>query len=384
MDFFESYLYSESNQSFGSGILGSWGYDVSESDRDKYVAGPRLVISPDDSNGTNPVEAWLSSAFNGDVPLNLSATVFDTNGSRVSSPTVDWSFTMDFNASDGNNSRVVQFEDALGNRDLNATGESVEVYLYSTLRQGVGSIKDFEIIAGGTGYANGDLVRLSGNGYGLEANVTNDANRSITDINVTKRGFGFSETNSITLVDENGSLESNGSGAVLKPLFFSGILTIEANTTIGSTPVRSSVQIKPSLRNGLNSQEKWLNKYLDSFMDYNLSSDNDGDQVTNLNEWKFGTNPLDEDTDLDDLVDSWETNESQPPGQLSNPLRVDTDNDGLSDSEEFNDGTNPRLPDTDFDGLIDSQDQAPLTLQVTWLFLVVFINQTFIGRFEIP
>ena len=77
---------------------------------------------------------------------------------------MDWNLSFDFNASEGNNSRVAE---------LNATsGNFVELSLYSTLRRYHGSIKDLEILSGGTGYAQGEKVTLNSiNGFGFDGEI---------------------------------------------------------------------------------------------------------------------------------------------------------------------------------------------------------------------
>ena len=369
VDFFESYLFSESNQSFDSGVLASWEYNSTKSNRDRYIPEPRLVLSPSDANGTNPIEILLSTVFHGDNPNLFRAEVFEANGSRIVSPVIDWnitSFFTDFNASDGNNSRIAQLEDENGNRDLNASGEVINLYLFSTLRSSVGSVKSVEILAGGTGYSAGDQIFLSGDGYGFDANVTTvDVNGSISAIVVNKRGFGYSENTTVSIMDESGTNPSSGNHASVSPIFYRGELVLDVNTTVGGAPLRTSLILRPSLRNQLNSKEIWLNTYLDSFKDINMSSDSDSDGLTNYEEWQFGTDPLHNDTDEDNYTDWNETNPSVFFSFTSNPLRFDTDGDGLSDWEETNSGndglfSNPRLKDTDFDGLKDSEDNLPL------------------------
>jgi subtilisin family serine protease len=66
-------------------------------------------------------------------------------------------------------------------------------------------------------------------------------------------------------------------------------------------------------------------------------ADDDGDQLTNLTEFLVGTNPLDEDTDNDGVLDRLE----------------DFDSDGLTNLQEQTRGTHPKLADTDDDGLLD-------------------------------
>lgn len=52
VDFHKSYQFSETNETYGAGELASWNSSNSV---------PRLIILPDDGNGTSPVEAPLSN-----------------------------------------------------------------------------------------------------------------------------------------------------------------------------------------------------------------------------------------------------------------------------------------------------------------------------------
>ena len=93
--------------------------------------------------------------------------------------------------------------------------------------------------------------------------------------------------------------------------------------------------------------------------------DLDGDTLTNMTEYKIGTNPLLKDTDGDTLPDGWEYNYGLDP--LDNGIVVvgttitytengaggDPDNDGLTNAEELLLQTHPRDADTDDDQLRD-------------------------------
>jgi alpha-galactosidase len=90
-------------------------------------------------------------------------------------------------------------------------------------------------------------------------------------------------------------------------------------------------------------------------------NDDDGDGLTNSQEFQRGTRANLADTDGDGLNDGAEVAGagSRPP---TNPLLIDTDGDGLNDGVESNTGvwvsgsdrgTNPNNPDTDRDGLRD-------------------------------
>lgn len=70
--------------------------------------------------------------------------------------------------------------------------------------------------------------------------------------------------------------------------------------------------------------------------------DIDGDTLTNLEEQKYGTNPLDKDSDQDQLSDKDEVIIYK-----SDPLIADTDNDGIIDGRETQNGSNPLIKDAD-------------------------------------
>lgn len=91
---------------------------------------------------------------------------------------------------------------------------------------------------------------------------------------------------------------------------------------------------------------------LNSFDDNDASdaaTDTDNDGLTNLEEFQYATDPNNNDSDNDGLLDGEEINT-----HLTNPLNNDSDGDGLSDGQEVNEyGTNPLAVDSDSDGLTD-------------------------------
>jgi hypothetical protein len=365
IDFLESDLFSESNQSFQSGVLSSWDYDESSSNMDRYQAEPRLVISPSDGNGANILEAFLSTRAIGEEVANVfRAQVFEANGTEIDASNVNWRVSLDFNSSEGNNSNIVQLEDALGNRDLNATGNQTDLYLFSTLRIKSGSIHGIEPIYGGSDYKEDERILINGSiGYGFEANITdvNETTGQIKKIDVLNRGYGY------TYPMEFHVSGSEGSGALFEPVLPRGYLILEANFTMPNGEILSAeVRIRASDRQVLDSKEKWLDLYLDSFVERNSSwweqdlnasnnfQDSDDDNLSNYNEWRLGSDPFSLDTDRDNLFDY---NESLFG---SSPLSVDTDGDGLNDDEENASGTKPLIIDSDGDGILDGADEKPL------------------------
>ena len=84
------------------------------------------------------------------------------------------------------------------------------------------------------------------------------------------------------------------------------------------------------------------------------AEDPDGDHLTNLQEFGYGTNPRKVDTDNDTIPDDWEIAHALDP--LTNDGITDSDNDGLTNVEEYENRTEPKQPDTDSDGLKDGDE----------------------------
>lgn len=85
--------------------------------------------------------------------------------------------------------------------------------------------------------------------------------------------------------------------------------------------------------------------------------DDDADGLSNADEVTAGTDPINPDTDSDEILDGQETGITH-----TNPLVVDTDKDGLSDGDEvLRRKTNPLNVDTDTDSLPDGDEVARRT-----------------------
>lgn len=363
LDFVETHLYSESNQTFSFG---------SKADATPGVG--KFILLPNDGNGTNPVSVpvstfereWNTTTLSWDYvfrerPFQLRSIAYDENGSSVSTSSVEWSANLDFNSSEGNNSRVIQLENIDGTRGLDINGSQINVYLFSLLRKG--RVDDLEIIEPGQNYTAGSLIRLAGEGTGFLAHITAvSLEGEIQAIEVLNPGEKYSYHASPYVVD------IQGSGAILRPVLpYSGTVRIDANITLpgASSITTKSIYIKPSLKYPLDSLESWRNKYTDSFWaDANapgwiqayLSDDPDNDLLPNEDEWKAGTNPLEGDTDNDGIDDQTEV-----VTYKTNPWLPDTDGDGLPDSNEtIGSVSNPLLVDSDKDGIRDDEDPNPL------------------------
>jgi len=91
------------------------------------------------------------------------------------------------------------------------------------------------------------------------------------------------------------------------------------------------------------------------------NSDTDGDGISDADEIAGGTDPTSDDTDSDGLPDNVETDtgvfvDENDTG--TDPLNPDTDDDGLLDGAEVAAGTDLLDPDTDGDGLLDGAEVA--------------------------
>ena len=85
--------------------------------------------------------------------------------------------------------------------------------------------------------------------------------------------------------------------------------------------------------------------------------DPDGDGINNRDEIDLGTDPLNSDTDRDNLTDSDELNRYH-----TDPILEDTDGDGLTDYDDVKLGFSPLLKDTDGNGIIDSEERVYQTV----------------------
>ncbi len=94
---------------------------------------------------------------------------------------------------------------------------------------------------------------------------------------------------------------------------------------------------------------------LDQLSPADASLDNDGDGLTNLQEYQNLTNPGSSDTDADGMPDNWEVQHALDPNSAAD-ASIDTDHDGLTALQEYQAGTDPADRDTDNDGFGDAEE----------------------------
>jgi hypothetical protein len=91
--------------------------------------------------------------------------------------------------------------------------------------------------------------------------------------------------------------------------------------------------------------------------------DTDGDKVTNINEFRSGTDPSKRDSDGDGIDDYYEDPDGDwlPTGSEqdiygTNPGDSDSDDDGLNDGPEIQKRMDPTKADSDGDGVGDAEE----------------------------
>ena len=139
-----------------------------------------------------------------------------------------------------------------------------------------------------------------------------------------------------------------------KPFILKADTVVKAKAFRGvgfSDTVTAIFYIGDSDQDGL--PDWWELKYFGN-LNQGPGDDPDGDGLTNLQEYQYGTDPTKFDTNGDGLSDGADV------ALGINPTDMDVDHDGLSNAQEILMGTNPFNPDTDGDGVPDGQDPFPL------------------------
>lgn len=139
----------------------------------------------------------------------------------------------------------------------------------------------------------------------------------------------------------------------------------------------------------------WEVLYALNPLSYDGHLDQDMDDLSNLLEFQYNTDPTNSDSDFDQLPDGWEVQYFLNP--LANDTHLDPDFDTLDNLLEYEIGTNPTLDDSDQDGFLDSWEYNngfdPLNPVVGlsqylvsipgWLFISILVAMGLIAVFMI-
>ncbi len=92
---------------------------------------------------------------------------------------------------------------------------------------------------------------------------------------------------------------------------------------------------------------EWVRQYFDE-QDFHSEEDSDGDGLTNLEEYKLGTNPINADSDGDGMPDGWEVRFGLDPMDATD-AETDLDQDGINNVTEYDQDLDPTIAETDPD-----------------------------------
>jgi len=175
------------------------------------------------------------------------------------------------------------------------------------------------------------------------------------DLTENNKGTTWSSSNTrIVSITENGLVTAHNRGRVFIQARNEGLLaSIQIDVLIPNDADGDGLSDEYEQANGLNPNDP-----------SDAGQDNDGDGLTNLNEFELGTNVNNADTDGDGLSDGEEVNSTS-----TNALFADSDGDGLLDGEEIALGTSALVVDSDGDGISDGNEvlfgSNPLLANVT-------------------
>ena len=163
-----------------------------------------------------------------------------------------------------------------------------------------------------------------------------------SSLDISDVAFWASSNPNIARVDQRGRVTATGSGEIALQVRHEGVLA--------SRSVRVAIPNDSDGDGMTDDYERGVG--LDPTNPSDASLDNDGDGLSNFEEFELGTRPDLVDTDGDGLSDF----EERSIG--TNPTVADSDDDGLLDGEEILLGTDPNNADTDGDGIDDGTEQA--------------------------
>jgi hypothetical protein len=147
------------------------------------------------------------------------------------------------------------------------------------------------------------------------------------DVTPATTGTGYRSSNpAIAAVDANGMVTAVSSGVVIISALDEGALgVIRLQVVLSGSTVGDGIPDDWKVAHGLDPNDPYV-----------AMEDPDHDGLTNLEEYQYGTDPNNPDTDGDGLSDGDEVHIYH-----TNPLLWDTDGDGISDGVEVRTGSDP-------------------------------------------
>jgi len=130
-------------------------------------------------------------------------------------------------------------------------------------------------------------------------------------------------------------------------------ITLDLRGNSADHPVVDELRISPADSDGDGLPDFWeISQGLNPQNDQDALQDSDGDGLSRLEEFQWGTADNQSDTDNDGLNDFWEV--TYGTKALVPDASHDTDEDGLTHLQELTNATHPLMADTDQDGMDDA------------------------------
>jgi hypothetical protein len=201
---------------------------------------------------------------------------------------------------------------------------------------------------------SGPVTSLSAQGQTVQLAVTAAyADGSTADVTPATSGTDYRTSNAaIATVDAGGLVTAQASGVVIISAATEGALSVlRLQVVLSGSTVGDGIPDDWKLAHGLDPHDPLV-----------AYEDPDHDGLTNLEEYQYGTDPNNPDTDGDGLSDGDEVHVYH-----TNPLLWDTDGDGISDGVEIRTGSDPLDPNSfNLAQALASITVAPTTLSIVF------------------